>query len=67
MVIGVERLRNIGKMFRGFQKCSGRFRKVPEALWKYMEGYGTLLDAETDVRPSRKVHKVVTRKEKDFP
>ena len=56
-----------GKLFQNFQKCSGRFRKVPGSLWKYPEGYGTLQDAETDVRPSRKVHKVVTRKEKDFP
>src|SRR3954471_18205868 len=43
------------------------FREVPGSLWKYPEGYGTLQDAETEARPSWKVHKVVGRWEKDFP
>src|SRR3954466_12057087 len=37
------------------------FREVPGSLWKYPEGYGTLQDAETEARPSWKVHKVVSR------
>ena len=56
-----------GKLFRDFRKCSGRFRKVLGSLWKYPEGYGTLQDAETEARPSRKVHKVVGQREIDFP
>src|SRR3954467_13147628 len=56
-----------GKLFEDFQKCSGRFREVPGSLWKYLEGYGTLQDTETEARPSWKVHKVVGRWEKDFP
>src|SRR3954471_3424697 len=43
------------------------FREVPGSLWKYPEGYGTLQNAETEARPSWKVHKVVGRRESDFP
>src|SRR4051812_20429658 len=43
------------------------FWEVPGSLWKYPEGYGTLQDAETEARPSWKVHKVVGRRKKDFP
>src|SRR3954462_7090307 len=42
-------------------------REVPGSLWKYSKGYGTLQDAETEARPSWKVHKVVGRRKKDFP
>src|SRR3954466_11160068 len=53
-------------MFRGSQKCSWRFREVPEGLWNYPKVYGTLLYVEIEPRPSRKVHKVVGRWEKGF-
>ena len=63
----MERLRNIEKLFRHFQKCSGRVREVPGGLWKYPEGYRTLWYAKTESRPSRKVHKTVGRWKGDFP
>ena len=66
-VIVVGRIRNIRKLFRDIRKCSGRVREVPRSLWKYPEGYRTFRDAETEARPTRKVHKAVGRWKRGFP
>src|SRR3954471_14059356 len=61
--IGVDKVTEHRENIPGLPEM---FREVPEGLWKYPEGYGTLLDAEIEPRPSRKVHKVVGRWEKGF-